>query len=783
MKILTFTFVFILLPLLIFSQKNHTISGYVKEKGTGELLIGVNIYIKGTQIGTVSNNYGFYSLTLSEGKKEITYSYIGFSPIVKKFNLVNDTVINISLNTSVELEGVEILGDKSERISDDVQMSLIKVPIKQVKEIPALLGERDVFKVLQLMPGVRSGGEGNSGLYVRGGGPDQNLIILDEAPVYNAYHLFGFFSVFNGDALKSVELMKGGFPARYGGRLSSVLDISMKDGNNEKFGGEGSVGLISSRLMLEGPIKKKKSSFIISGRRTYVDVLSIPIQKAYLDGEVSGYYFYDLNAKVNYEINNKNKVYLSSYFGRDKFYAGYSEPDYSEKFNLFWQNFTATARWNHQFNNKLFSNASLIYSRYKFDVGEEYKEDGGDNYNLDYFSGIEDYGGKYDMYFIPNTTHYIRMGAIVTRHLFTPSALVVKGSSLPKDLESNAKKIYSLESGIYIEDEIKLGRSKVNAGLRFTNFLVNKRAYYSLEPRLLYSYMINDNLSFKASYAFMNQYIHLLSTTGISLPIDLWVPSTDLVRPKKSHQVAMGLAKDFIHPSFSLSLEGYYKTMKNIIAYKEGASFMNINGFDNNQDFNYEDAVTVGDGKSYGAELLLQKKYGVLTGWIGYTLSWTKYQFDDLNFGEEFYPRHDRRHDISVVAIYKPNKKITLSGTWVYGSGDAITLQKAEFKGIMHDPLNQEYYYTSSLYDYGKKNDFRMVPYHRLDFGIQFHKNLKWGGKRTIEVSIYNVYNRANPFFYYIGEEFQQQTQTYKTVLKQISLFPIIPSVSYYLKF
>ena len=782
MKIILISVLLLLLPLVSFTQKPHTISGYIKEKGSGELLIGVNIYIKGTQTGTVSNAFGFYSLTLPDKKIELTYSYIGFQPIIKKIDLVEDTTINIYLKTSIELEGVEIVADKSERISDNIQMSMVTIPIKQVKEIPALLGERDVFKVLQLMPGVRSGSEGSSGLYVRGGGPDQNLIILDDAPVYNAYHLFGFFSVFNGDALKSVELYKGGFPSRYGGRLSSVLDIRMIEGNNEKFGGEGSIGLISSRLMLEGPIVKKKGSFIVSARRTYVDVLAKPLIAFYGDGESVGYYFYDLNAKMNYEINDKNRIFLSSYFGRDKLYTGYEEDDYSENFKLYWQNFTSTFRWNHQFNNKLFANTSLIYSRYKFDVGIEFEENQGNNFNMDYFSGIEDYGIKYDMHYIPNPNHYIRVGATATKHHFTPSAVVVKGSSIPVDLESNAKKINAIESAIYVEDEIKLGRSKINAGLRFTNFYVNKKAYFSLEPRILYSYMINENFSFKASYSFMNQYIHLLSTTGISLPIDLWVPSTDIVGPKASHQIAMGFAHDFSDPHFSVSLEGYYKTMKNIIAYRDGANFLNTGSFDQNEDFNYEDAVTVGDGKSYGAELLVQRKFGKLTGWVGYTLSWTKYQFDDINFGKEYYARHDRRHDISIVGIYKPSNKITVSATWVYGSGDAITLQRANYKGVTHNAF-ENYTYYQTVYDFGDKNDFRMAPYHRLDFGIQFHKELKWGGKRTIEVSVYNAYSRANPFFYYLGSEYDSATQKSKTVLKQVSLFPIIPSISYYLKF
>ncbi|MBN2745335.1 MAG: TonB-dependent receptor [Bacteroidales bacterium] len=764
-----------------FSQSKHTISGYVRESGTGELLLGVNIYIKGTQTGTVSNSYGFYSITLPEGKVSLTYSYVGFQPNIVAVNLKKDTLITVSLVPNNTLKEVEIIADRSERISDDVQMSVVKVPIKQVKEIPALLGERDVFKVLQLMPGVRSGSEGSSGLYVRGGGADQNLIILDDAPVYNAYHLFGFFSVFNGDALKSVELLKGGFPARYGGRLSSVLDINMKDGNKQEFGGEGSIGILSSRLLLEGPIVKNKSSFIISGRRTYIDLLTLPFQKFFNQGEIAGYYFYDLNAKLNYEVDDKNKFYLSSYFGKDRFYGKYEDTFAEDQFQLYWQNFTITGRWNHLFNNKLFSNTSVIVSKYLFNVGEEYKEKYGDDFSLDYFSGIRDIGLKTDFTYIPKNNHFVRFGVASTHHLFTPNAIVVKGSALQEDIESRAKEIKALESAVYVEDEIKMKRSKINVGLRFTHFYVNKKNYNSLEPRLMYAFMINENLSLKGSYTYMNQYIHLLSNTGISLPIDLWVPSTDVVSPKKSHQVAVGIAKDFNKPAFSISLEGYYKTMDNIVAYKPGSSFLELGVIDGNEEFDYEDVVTVGQGRSYGAELLFQKKFGSLTGWVGYTLSWTLFQFDELNFGKEYFARHDRRHDVSVVAIYELNEKVTLSSTWVYGTGDALTLQLAEFDAIVNSPNPNFGSDSWSVYDYGEMNGFRMAAYHRLDLGVQFHKKLKKGRKRVLEVSIYNVYNRANPYFYYAATE--PKGSGYVTVLKQVSLFPIIPSVSYYLKF
>ena len=768
-----------------FSQaKSITISGYVREQGSDEFLIGVNIYLKGTQIGTSTNNYGFYSLTIKPQKADLVYSYVGYESQFISENYNNDSVMNIYLEPSTELSEVEVYGNRDEKIANKVEMSVVRVPVKQIRDIPALLGEKDVFKVLQLMPGIRGGSEASSGLYVRGGGPDQNLVILDDAPVYNAMHLFGFFSVFNGDAIKSIELYKGGFPARYGGRLSSVIDMSLKDGNREEFGGEGSIGILSSRLLLEGPIIKKKSSFIISARRTYIDVLARPFIAAMGEGVNSGYYFYDLNAKVNYEISDKDKLYLSGYFGRDKFYADMDYGNNAKSSNdLFWENVTSTLRWNHQFSNKLFSNTSLIYSNYQFVVDIEEK-DGSDAFHLNYKSGIRDIGLKTDLSWVPNNKHYIRYGATITNHLFTPSALVIKISST--ELDSRVKELNSIESAAYIEDEWRIKpQFKVNLGLRLSNFNHNSKSYFDLEPRILMSYMITDLFSIKASYAQMSQYVHLLTSTGIGLPTDLWVPSTDKIGPQKSKQFAIGIAKDFEDPILSLSVEGYYKVMNHILSYKEGANFMMIDDPTSSDDFNYEDAVTTGDGYSMGLEVLLQRKFGKLTGWIGYTLSYTKYKFDELNNGKEFFPRHDRRHDFSIVGIYKLNETVTLSATWIYGTGDAITLAQSTYTANTHNPYsglingsNNEFL-SQYANHYDEKNSFRMAAYHRLDIGVQFSKKLKKGRERVIEVSLYNTYNRQNPFFYYTGYNSNSNTN----VLKQVSLFPILPGVSYYLKF
>jgi CarboxypepD_reg-like domain/TonB-dependent Receptor Plug Domain len=755
-----------------------TISGTVREAGSLEKLPGVTVANLRTRSGTATNNYGFYSLTLPKDTVELIVSYVGYKPVKKIFYLNADTVINIDLGI-VELKTVEISAEQQESISESTQMSQVSIPVEQVKQIPALLGEKDVLKVLQLMPGVQKGQEGSSGFYVRGGGPDQNLIILDDATVYNAFHLFGFFSLFNGDALKSIELTKGGFPSRYGGRLSSVLEMQMKDGDRQSFHGEAGVGLVSSRLLLEGPILKGKSSFVVSGRRTYIDLLTIPFQKAYNPDMLAGYFFYDFNAKANYEINSKNTLYLSGYFGRDKFYSRFKTgfDDDQSKANLSWGNATGTMRWNHIWNSRLFSNTSLIFTNYQLgiNVREEFDND---FFELNYNSGIRDYSVKYDFDFMPNPKHYIRFGLMTTYHQFRPSAIVIK-DSYGGNLEEKARLIEAWESGIYFEDDWTVtSRLKVNAGVRISHFTAQKKHYWRPEPRIAARFMLRENLSLKASFAVMNQYLHLLSNTGIGLPTDLWVPATKRVSPQRSWQGAFGVAQDIPKYKLLLSLEGYYKRSFDIIGYKEGASFLAIGDLgDNGEPVSWEDNVTPGQAWSYGMEFLVQRKFGKFTGWIGYTLSWTQLQFDSLNSGKKFYARYDRRHDLSVVGIYKINDHITLSATWVYGTGNAITLPQAELSLPVHSPGTVPPGSSWFITDYGAKNSFRMAPYHRMDVGIQFHKKLK-RSERTFELSAYNVYSRLNPFFYYVGYDRQGNRR-----LRQVSLFPIIPSVSWSWKF
>ncbi len=655
-----------------------------------------------------------------------------------------------------------------------------------------MLGEVDVLKALQLLPGVQSGGEGQSGLYIRGGSPDQNLILLDGVPVYNAAHLFGFFSVFNADAIRDVQLIKGGFPARYGGRLSSVLEINMKEGNNKKIAGTASIGLISSKLTLDGPIDDK-TSFLISGRRTYIDMLLRPLIKQQYkndnqDGSL-GYYFYDINAKINHKISDKDRIYLSSYLGNDRFnfeskdLRGEIRDYIKNKFG--WGNITGAARWNHIWNPKLFSNTTLTYSQYKLNFGAEFGSRYRDqstireNIALAYISGIYDFGAKIDFDYLPDPNHFIKFGISGIHHRFAPGTFDLEQNDTEQDYRFmkiiGQKNITAQEYGLYVEDDMRLfDRLKVNAGIHISGFNVEKQFYSSIQPRLGLRYLLSDGTAIKASYAQMRQYIQLLAYEGIGLPTDLWLPTTRRVKPQDAWQIALGAAKT-VFEQYELSLEGYYKKMTNVISYREGEGLFELS--------DWQDRVTQGNGWSYGTELFFQKKKGALTGWIGYTLSWSSRQFDDLNFGKKFDFKYDRRHDFSIVASYQLNKKIDFSASWVYGTGNAISLASSNYFGRYgYGPSRQLFrgsYFT-------ERNNYRMRSYHRLDFGVNFHKE-KNKHSRTWSVGAYNAYSRKNPFYIFEDSDYilDPTTGEYKEVLqfKQASLFPLIPYVTYKIDF
>ncbi len=805
-----------LLIITVYAQK-FTISGYVEDAGSGEHLIGASVYNPDnlTQ-GTMTNNYGYYSLTIPSGQVKINASFIGYQSLQVDFKLTKDTLINFKLSLQNEIEKVIVSGERN--IVESSQMSTVEIPIKAVMKLPVLLGETDVLKTVQLMPGVQSGSEGTSGIYVRGGGPDQNLILLDGVPVYNANHLFGFFSVFNGYAVNDITLIKGGFPARYGGRLSSVLDIRMKEGNMKKYKGEISTGLIATKFSFEGPVVKDKTSFIISGRRTYIDILTAPIiavaSKA-SSGEkfVAGYYFYDFNAKINHKFSDNDRLYLSFYTGRDKAYANvedsYSDWDsndyyYKDEFDLHWGNITSALRWNHLYTPKLFSNLTATFSDYTFSTEMydlyEYtiEEPDGfkkytDEYSISYKSGIQDFTLKYDFDYLPNPNHKIKYGISGTYRIFRPgvSAFQYTEEQSDTDIRINwgNKNLDAQEAVAYIEDDLKIGtRFKMNIGGHFSFFNVKDTFYYSAQPRIAIRYLISDNISAKASYAHMTQYLHFLTNSSIGLPTDLWLPATDRVPPEKSVQYAAGLA--FKLPGdLDLTLEGFYKTMSNLIEYKEGASFFDDPETSEEERVGWEDKIEQGEGWAYGGELLLQKKIGNFSGWIGYTLSWTNRQFENISFGKVFPYRYDRRHDISIALMYKFNDHIDMGATWVYGTGIAVTLAQQQYLPFHYVQSKIDELSGSESYDtwwnpteyYGTRNNFRLPAYHRLDVGINFTKEKK-RGMRTWNISLYNAYNRLNAF--YVDFEYRYTAQGTSTrELMKYSLFPLIPSFTYSYKF
>jgi outer membrane receptor for ferrienterochelin and colicin len=785
-----FVFFTLLFTFPLFSQQ-YTISGYVSDAASSEKLIGVRVYSPSTEEGTVTNNYGFYSLTLTKAEGiELVFEYFDYVVQVQKITLTQNTNLNIDLAQSITMEEVVVVAEKQKRIERESQMSIAEIPIGQIKKIPALLGEVDVLKALQLLPGVKSGGEGQSGLYVRGGGPDQNLILLDGVPVYNANHLFGFFSVFNSDAIKDVKLIKGGFPARYGGRLSSVLDINMKEGNMNKIKGSASIGIISSKLMIEGPINKGKTSFIVSGRRTYIDVLTKPfIKSAFANDGVdgsTGYYFYDLNVKVNHKFSDKDRLYLSTYVGKDKFYLELRDKESQDisftDNSLAWGNITNALRWNHVVNPKMFLNATAIYSDYRlntyFNFGTEKINGTNDKsqFGLNYISGIEDYGLKLDFDYVPTPNHFVRFGINTIKHQFKPGKFFLLNDDTAINLSFRdtvgQDNIGALESSIFVEDDWDVSKNfKVNGGLHLSAFGVSKKSYFSLQPRISARWLLPKDWALKASFASMRQYINLLSFEGIGLPTDLWVPATDRIKPQDSWQAAIGLAKT-ISDDYELSIEGYYKKMKNLVAYKDGAGVF--------QSDNWQDRVVQGNGEAYGAEVFLQKKNGRLTGWIGYTLSWTNRSFPDIDNGQAFPYRYDRRHDFSFVASYEISKKINISGTWVYGTGNAVTLANSRYDNELPS-TNQFSNFINSTEVFGNRNNFRLRPYHRLDVGINFVKKKKsW--TRTFSVGAYNAYANNNPFYIYFGDKDTIDANgnyTTKRVLKQASLFPLIPYITW----
>ena len=764
-----------LIPALLFSQvKNkYTINGTIRDKQTGESLIGANIKLTTLAgLGTVSNAYGFYSITAEEGNYTLVASFAGYVNDTIAINLTKNAELNISLKPfRSQLEEVVVSTRKKNDNITKAVMGVQKLSITEIKNIPVLFGEKDVLKTIQLLPGIKSAGEGNSGFYVRGGGADQNLILLDEATVYNASHLLGFFSTFNSDAIKDITVYKGGMPAEYGGRLSSVIDIKTNDGNNQKFGMSGGIGLISSRLNAEGPIVKDKGSFNISARRTYADLfLALSKDSSIKNNKL---YFYDLNGKANYKLNDKNRLFLSIYNGRDNLGFG-------STFGIDYGNTTATLRWNHIFNNRLFSNTSLIYTNYSYKI----KITAANN-NLLITSKIRDINLKQDFQYYINGTNKVNFGIDLIHHNLVPGSVTATQQSSFNNTELQSK--YSVESAIYVSHEWS-ATDKINLtyGLRLSafnalgpgNFFTydaagnvkdttaystgqSVKTYINLQPRFATSFKLNDKQSIKFSYSRNVQNIHLLSNATSANPTDLYVGSSNNIKPEIADQVALGYYQNFKENTYEFSAEIYYKALQNQIDYKNGAELR--------ANENVESQLLFGKGRAYGLELFFKKKYGKLNGWIGYTLSKAERQFTQINSGNWYNATQDRTHELSVVGIYQASKKWTLSATFVYYTGNAVT-----FPGGKYNINGQTVFY------YTERNGYRMPSYHRLDIGATLQGKKTAKTDRSWTFSLYNAYGRANAFAINFQED---PNNAAKTQAVQTTLFKMVPSVTYNFKF
>lgn len=775
-------------------RTGKTLSGFVEDAASGEKLIGVSLMAPEHQAGTITNNYGFFSITVPADALHIQLSSAGYQRLDTVIRLTASTHVNFRLQTAGrQLEAVTVSTTRTTRIQQTSQMSAINLPVNQVRSMPRLLGEADLLKTLQLLPGVKQGTEGTSALLVRGGTPDQNLILLDGAPLYNPMHLLGVFSTFNTSVLKDVTLYKGAFPSRYGGRLSSTVDISTKDGNMHELHGDFSVGLLSTQLTLEGPLQKGKTSFVVSGRRSYPDLIAGPLIKKTDDGPKKFVlFFHDINAKIHHQFSDKDKLYLSFYSGRDKLriydnYSVASDPPVDNHtitdLHVQFGNVTGTLRWNHIFTPKLFANTMLIGSRYTFNTGY-YSEDKYDTdihtNDLKMNSGIRDYGVKTDLDYRPAPAHAVKMGVAYMYRTFTPGTVRMQqksGHTVTLNSLNNNRNINASEMDLYAEDDWELTRRlKLNAGLHWSAFAVQGQFYQSLQPRASMRFLLPRDWALKASYTRMTQYIHLLANNSISLPTDLWVPATKKIAPQQADQYALGLARNLFRNRYEFSAEFYYKKMRHVIEYKEGADYLTSSEGDT-----WQEQVAAGTGEAYGMELLLQKKTGRLTGWLGYTWAVANRHIPEVNYGRTFPYKYDRRHDLHLVTVYKIKKNIELSGSWTYQSAMPFTVPVARYEGT-EGPVSYEVpaFPPSNVEYINSRNNIRIQVYHRLDLGINFIKQKKNGNVRTWNISVLNAYNRMNPFFYYLK---QYSETSAGAQLTGLTILPLVPAFSYSLKF
>lgn len=804
-----------------------TVSGFVRDKNSAESLIGASVYETNSRAGTASNNFGFFSLTLPAGDVKLQASYIGYGG--RLFNLPNlnrDTVLSIDLAPSAALQEVVVMGAGTNKHSVlSTQMGALEINQKTINATPVMFGEADIIKTLQLTPGVSSGTEGTAGMYVRGGNVDENLFLIDGNPVYQINHIGGIFSAFNAEAISGMDFFKSGFPARYGGRLSSVVDVHTKEGNMREYHGSATIGLISGNLSLEGPIIKDRTSFQIALRRTWLDVLTAPaigitnkvIKK---DGsKVRGRYaFHDLNIKVNHRFNDRSRMYLSVYNGNDVLKGGGTEfsTDDSDQYykddtdiSLRWGNLMATTGWTYVFNNRLFGKVSGVFTRYHSKLKNTDKNVNGNEGEEDYYStfnetstqtGIMDVGLRTSFDYMPVASHHIRFGGDYLLHRFRPEYNRAVSSETDASDTINIGKVlandllWAHETGVFAEDDWTLSPAvKFNVGLRFSLFNVQHKTYTGLEPRASLRWLIKDNFSFKASYAKMNQYVHLISNSFISLPTDAWMPVTSKLKPLESDQLSAGFYYS-LNKEYNFSLEGYYKRLNNLLEYRDGHSFTPSY-------LNWEEKLTSGTGRSYGAEFMVRKETGRLTGWIGYTLSWSDRKFPELNRGERFPARFDNRHKLNIVGMYKISPKVELSAVWTYTSGNHTTLSLENYEQSGSPSLDLplgEYYGGGYDYDfvrnvdyYDSRNNYQLPAYHRLDLAIKIYRPKKSGRLGIWTISIYNVYSRMNPFMIYNSDKEIPNPDTRpdanKTIFipafKQIGIMPIVPSISYTYKF
>ena len=780
----------LLMSLKGFGQEKVTLSGYVRDSSSGEDLIGATVQLAGTTTGTVTNVYGFYSLTVPKGNYTIQVSFVGYDIYSVEKNITSNETISIELAPSVEqLSEVVITGEAENANVVNNEMSVVKLEPKTIKEIPAVLGEADVIRSIQLLPGVTSVADGASGFNVRGGAADQNLILLDEGIIYNSAHLLGLYSVVNPDAIKDVKLYKGGIPARYGGRLSSVMDIRQREGNAKEFNGEAGVGLISARALVEGPLIKDKSSYMIAGRRSYGDAF------LQLAGNDNIAYFYDLNVKANYTVNEKNRLFLSGYFGRDKFELG-------SIFSNSWGNTTATLRWNHLFSDKLFANFSGIYSNYDYSIDQLTT---GAEFNRK--SNVITYNIKGDFSYFIDNNNLLEFGADNKWYEFRPGEITpIEGSNI---ISTDLDRKFGQELGAYLSYERKLGKLTVNAGLRYSMFLRqgeqdipvyandqpivyndavgryedgeiigttryssgdNISDFYNFEPRLSTTYVLNDNNSIKASYNRLYQYLHLISNSNSPTPLDVWAPSGPFIKPQQVDQVALGYFRNFSNNAYEASIEGYYKEMDNLVDYVDGADLLTTNTL--------ETEILSGTGRAYGLELYVKKNRGKLTGWVSYTLSKTERKVGGvgpndpgINNGKYYAANYDKRNDLSVTAIYKLNDRWSLSGNFIYATGPPTTY-----------PVGRYEYAGLIIPQFEDRNQQRLPDYHRLDISATLKgKKQRWknGGHEWV-FGFYNLYNRANATSIYFveDEDIKGQSKAFKSYL-----FGITPSITYNFKF